>query len=167
MLNFPVIKRKLCSGLDKFSPRIYEVLLRKLNFRIKSKNKPMDLSRKKVIGKNTFVFLSHDAGLRYHLISLCILAKTMKALGHDVLMISCSGQLKRCTVKDSCDLPLDSKRALTTCLKCENNGLEAFQRYGLPYVDLATLLSGEEYQHAIKALENPSFGLSSMDFKNT
>ncbi len=147
--------RKIKSLVRRLLPHAFYFFIRRSNYKsIQSNIKalqriPLDKAKK------TYVFWSHDAGLTYHLISLSVIAKTLKTLGHQVLMISCGGELERCTVKDGHDLPLGSsqKKIERFCLDCQRNGLTHFEQYDLPSMQMATLVSRDQAAQAKKHLQ--------------
>jgi hypothetical protein len=87
-----------------------------------------------------FVFFAPDAGLVAHFSKVCLIAKTLEALGHRVLIVGCFRSLPRCTVMDSWAQPVigDDLRQ-TICEGCARTSLLYASQYGLPVIDLAEL----------------------------
>lgn len=163
MKPIKLVLRKTKSAVQQVAPNLYYRALAKQNNSLRhgtqGKADAIDPNRE------VYIFLAHDAGLYYHLISLCLMAKTMQSLGHQVLMVSCRGLLQRCTVKDCAHEPLtlEAKPKQHICTDCENKALKSFAQYGLPHLALEELLS-DEFSLALKALTQYQGAIESFEF---
>ncbi|MGH6875967.1 MAG: hypothetical protein ACREHV_01175, partial [Rhizomicrobium sp.] len=92
------------------------------------------------------LFFAPDAGLVPHFVTHLIVARTLKALGHRVLIVRCFRQLlPRCIVVEANALPVaaapaDRKRI---CERCAQTSLTMADAYGLETVDLADVIDDE------------------------
>lgn len=91
------------------------------------------------------MFFIPEAGVAPHLAALCILARTLREAGDEVVFARCFEQFERCLVMDMVQLgprPTAGERA-DTCLRCASSSLELLARYELPVIDLRTLSTPE------------------------
>src|SRR5258708_4642318 len=91
------------------------------------------------------IFFAPEAGIGPHFISHMIVARTLKELGHRVLVLRCFEHLPRCIVMDSLSLPLAGRRAehAQVCETCARRSLEMVDAYGLDVVDLGQLVDAD------------------------
>lgn len=92
------------------------------------------------------VFWCIDAGLKYHFISLCILAKTLQEMGHQVLMVRCHQNLARCTVMDAHDANpnISTIEKIAICSNCTLTSIKYIKDYDLTAVHLTDLVSTDK-----------------------
>ncbi len=159
------IKQKLVSGMKRFVPVIYDGYLKLKTI----DSKQLMATRERIKHYNqepVYVFWTHDALLKYHTISQCILAKTLQSRGHRVLMIHCKGELSRCTIMDGVNLPhaLQSKSRERLCMECRQSGLSHFKSYQLPYISLSELVSVDDLNALTKAMNKHDQPISTFEF---
>ncbi len=85
------------------------------------------------------LFFAPDAGLTPHFVTHLIVARTLKELGHRVLVVRCFRHLlPRCIVMEANALPIAATAAgrERICERCVRNSLTMVDDYGLETVDL-------------------------------
>jgi len=89
-----------------------------------------------------YVFFAPESGLVPHFVAICVIARTLSELGHQVLLVRCSGQYAHCVVMDMFGLSVDKTKAerRQACVHCQDHGLSMATDYGLPMVDLSDLV---------------------------
>lgn len=91
----------------------------------------------------TILFFSPEAGVRPHYAAQCVLARTLKEMGHKVLFARCFEIFERCPVMDMYQLPhaVPLETTAETCLKCAGSSIEMLDAYGLESLDLRAFLT--------------------------
>lgn len=105
----------------------------------------------------TILFFSPEAGVPPHYAAQCVLARTLKEMGHKVLFARCFEVFERCPVMDMYQLPYAGGPEVTagTCINCAAASIEMLDAYGLDSLDLRTLVTREiaaQYQRALMSL---------------
>ncbi|MCS5707676.1 hypothetical protein CC99x_002025 [Candidatus Berkiella cookevillensis] len=100
--------------------------------------KPAGLSSKKPIT----VFWSIDAGLKYHFITHCVLAKILNCLGYETLLIRCHKNLERCTVLDAVDAKprINFLQREMICASCTKSSIDYASQYNLKILNIQELI---------------------------
>lgn len=116
-------------------------------------------------GKKILIF-APEAGVAPHFVSLCILARTLKELGHDVLFVRCHAIFPRCPVMDMYLLPFrpgkeNQAKACPTCLGTSTRLLEA---YGLDAVDLHSFLTPGLLARVVESMQASGDNLADFVF---
>lgn len=96
--------------------------------------------------KPLYVFFAPEAGVSSHFVADCIIARTMRDLGHQVLMVRCFNSYHHCLTLESRSIPLNRSAATraNACITCAESGKRMTDSYGLPVVTLNTLLTAKE-----------------------
>jgi SAM-dependent methyltransferase len=138
---------------------VWEVLekrlvLRRLNDSLVLPQAPHD--------RGAILFFSPEAGVAPHFAAQCILARTLKALGHKVLFVRCFELFERCPVMDMYQLPYSLDRGIKTdtCLKCASNSFAMLDAYDLESIDLRSLLTDEVKTKFLRTLQTVPKDLS-------
>jgi hypothetical protein len=105
--------------------------------------------------EGTILFFSPEAGIPPHYAAQCVLARTLKDLGHKVLFARCFEVFERCPVMDMYQLPYGGGPEVTagTCMKCASSSFEMLDAYSLDSLDLRTLVTRDilaEHQRALR-----------------
>ena len=84
------------------------------------------------------LFFTPEASVDRHYASQIVLARTLRELGHRVVLARCYDGFRRCPTMDMYGLPYALTPALRTetCLRCAGNAFEMLDAYGLESVDL-------------------------------
>src|SRR5260221_7752214 len=85
------------------------------------------------------VFFAPDAGLAPHFVTHLIVARTLKELGHRVLVVRCHEHLQpRCIVMEANALPVEAEPGTSAriCEGCVRTSLAMVDAYGLEVIDL-------------------------------
>lgn len=95
--------------------------------------------------KPLYVFFAPEGGIGSHFATHCMVARSLKELGHQVLMVRCSGQYEHCIVMDMHLLPVHKTTAQRqqTCRICRLAGSQLTEQYDLPSIDLVELVDGQ------------------------
>lgn len=96
-----------------------------------------------------YVFFSPEAAIRPHYVAQAIIARTLKELGHQVLMVHCEGEYPHCIAMDTAGLGLEKtmRQRNSVCRSCDNSWLQTTASYCLPSISLAELITpGERAQ---------------------
>lgn len=86
--------------------------------------------------KPIILFLGVDAGLRPHFMAHCILARTLRLLGHNAVILRCYKQFSRCTVIESVPENNRTQSNHATCIDCVNNSYNWATQYDIPCLDM-------------------------------
>lgn len=101
-----------------------------------------DLSR---LESGVTLFLAPEAGVTPHFVSHCVLARTLKELGHPTLMIGCFDLYPRCIVIDSTGAAdvrkIDRDFA---CVRCGKNSASLPAAYGLDVFNIGEMIGPDE-----------------------
>lgn len=100
------------------------------------------LPEKKLDNKKPIIlFLGVDAGLRPHFMAHCILARTLRLMGHNAVLLRCYKKFDRCTVIESIPLKqrIDSKSM--HCIDCVNNSYQWADEYEIPCLDIDKVMA--------------------------
>jgi hypothetical protein len=97
------------------------------------------------------VFFSPEAGVTPHFAAQCVLARTLRDLGHPVLFVRCHEGFVRCPVMDMYQLPYaEAARKADVCLRCAADSMRMLDAYGLESFDLSTL-DGPTLRETVRA----------------
>lgn len=101
------------------------------------------------------LFFGPEAGVVPHFVSLCLVARTLKELGHEVLFVRCKALYPRCPVMDMYMLPYqpgttNHQQACPICLEVSHGFLGS---YGLEVVELQTFMSQGLIDRAVSAMQ--------------
>lgn len=93
-----------------------------------------------------YVFFAPEAGVSSHFVADCVIARTMRDLGHQVLMVRCFDSYHHCLTLESRGIPLGRTRAVraNACITCAESGKRMTDAYELPTVTLNSLLCPDE-----------------------
>lgn len=91
---------------------------------------------KEILGKEFILFAGIDAGLKPHFMAHCVLARTLRMMGHPVVMLKCYKQFNRCTVLEGRTQQETLKGKTRICLECATNCFKGLEEYDLPSLDL-------------------------------
>ncbi len=93
--------------------------------------------------RETILVFSPEGGVTPHFTALCVMGKTLQELGHQVVMVHCLDLFARCPVLDTRQLPQEISPAFRDqlCYGCAKAGMKMAKAYGLPGIDLRTLLT--------------------------
>jgi hypothetical protein len=92
--------------------------------------------------KPVFVFFTPATGVQPFYVTHCVVARTMKELGHQVLLVRCDGQYQHCIFMEMLGQPIDKtedQRRLA-CEMCQKTGIDMAAEYELPCVDMSELV---------------------------
>ena len=112
------------------------------------------------------LFFAPEAGVSSYFTTICVLARTLQELGHQVLVTRCFQLLPRCAVKSAFQLPLDctAKRENKLCLRCSDESFRKLDAYDLPSIDLRALLSDEVLEKVSQSLADAPDSLLDFQF---
>ncbi|CEF48518.1 unnamed protein product [uncultured bacterium] len=112
------------------------------------------------------LFFVPYAGVSSMFAQTCVVARTLKELGHRVLVARCFELFERCPVMSAYRLPFDAGMAEKhdICLHCADNSLAMTDAYGLDVFDLRTLVNGEMISSIDAALAASSDNLLEFEF---
>jgi hypothetical protein len=111
---------------------------RMLRRHLKSRRRPLPIQPQHVQAP-VVLFFAPDAGLVPHFVTHLIAARTLKELGHRVLVVRCYQHLRpRCIVMEANALPVGAVQATSDriCEGCVRTSLSMVYAYGLEVVDL-------------------------------
>jgi hypothetical protein len=93
------------------------------------------------------VLLFHvpEALITPYLVTLCILGKTLKELGHRVVFTRCFDCYALCPAKSHVAGERENK---LSCEHCFRNSLEMLEKYGLEFLDIRTFMN-DDIQHKV------------------
>ncbi len=146
-----------------------------LKTQAKSKSRQRDIVRRfqrssivahKSDFNKTILFFSPEAGVAPHYVAQCVLARTLKELGHNVLFAKCFQIFERCPVMDMHQLSYRSGEAAKTetCVNCAANSIEMLDTYGLDSLDLRSILIREVTLRHQRAIANLPDDLSLFEY---
>jgi hypothetical protein len=101
------------------------------------------------------LFFAPDAALAPHFVTHLVVARTLKELGHAVLIVRCFRHLlPRCVVMESVALPTAAplEERVRHCESCVRNSLAMAEEYGLDVVDLDQVIDGKLRARAQSAM---------------
>ncbi len=89
------------------------------------------------------LFFTPEGGLEPHFAAQCLVARTLKERGHDVLFARCDRVFTGCPVHDSHGLtyPADPGRREEVCRRCREGADRMLREYGLEGVELEPLMA--------------------------
>jgi hypothetical protein len=89
-----------------------------------------------------YLFFAPEAGIEPHYVSHAIIARTLKDMGHQVLIVRCEGDYPHCLLMDMNRLGPDKTEAQRkeVCRRCDAVWLRTATAYGLPSISLSALL---------------------------
>lgn len=101
------------------------------------------------------LFFGPEAGVVPHFASLCLVARTLKELGHEVLFVRCKAIYPRCPVMDMYMLPYQPGTAnhQQACPVCFEASHTLLGHYGLEVVELQTFMSQGLVDRAVAAMQ--------------
>lgn len=96
--------------------------------------------------KPVYVFFAPNASTATHYYTHAVVARTIKDMGHQVLMVRCESNYTHCLAMDMAGLRLDKTRKQRDeiCRNCNDNRIHAGANYGLPAIAISELLSETE-----------------------
>jgi len=117
-------------------------------------------------GEGKIVFFSPDGSIVPHFAAQCVLARTLKELGHDVLFARCTGSLERCPVMNMYRLPYNvpPETKARVCQECSRTSAQMLNAYGLESIEIGRFMTSELRDRVEKALENPPADLRDFEF---
>jgi hypothetical protein len=131
----------------RFAARLRRVVDREVVSRIRSlKPLPADLGLSAIDPKKpVYVFFAPDAGVTPHFAAHCIVARTLRELGHQVLMVRCDGYYRHCVVMDMFNLTTSKtpEQRKQVCDHCRGSEVRMRRPYKLPSVDLGEFISAK------------------------
>ena len=91
-----------------------------------------------------------------------LVGRTLAERGHRVVFARCYRLFERCPVMDMHQLPYEatSEQKLESCLRCADNSLSMLGEYGLPTVDLRSLVTSAMRQQIDRAIAGRAAGLN-------
>lgn len=95
------------------------------------------------VSKPVYVFFAPESGIKSHFSAHCIIARTLRELGHQVLIVRCYDAYNHCLPIEMHQIPLNRSKyqKADICIACTETGYEMARKYNLPYVMIRDLLS--------------------------
>lgn len=112
------------------------------------------LAEPMVSDKNFILIFTPEAALVPHFSSMCVLAKTLTILGHNVKLVRCFKVFRRCVVMAAQRLPYVASPRLIerTCLNCADESMKMTSAYKLNTIDLRRYVSKKIRSEVTEAL---------------
>lgn len=92
--------------------------------------------------KPTYVFFTPATGVSLYTATHCWIARSLKELGHQVLLVKCSGQYDHCIFMEMIGQPPDKTAGERqhACSSCQTTGNRMATSFDLPCVDVSELV---------------------------
>ena len=115
----------------------------------------------------TTLFFVPYAGVTPMLAQAAVVGRTLAERGHRVVFARCYRLFERCPVMDMHKLPYEAtaEQKLESCLHCADNSLTMLGEYGLPTIDLRSLVTPSMRQRIEQALAQAPSDLRSFEFE--
>jgi len=112
------------------------------------------------------LFFVPYAGVTPMLAQAAVVGRTLLERGHRVVFARCYRLFERCPVMDMHGLPYEAtdEQKLESCLRCADNSLSMLGEYGLPTVDLRSLVTPAMRQQIEQSLANAPADLANFEF---
>jgi hypothetical protein len=125
---------------------------------------PAPPSRETLAGATLF-FVPY-AGVTPMLAQAAVVGRTLAERGHRVAFARCFRLFERCPVMDMHGLAYEAtpEQKLESCLRCADNSLSMLAEYGLPTVDLRSLVTPQMRQQIDRALTAAPQDLATFEF---
>ncbi len=125
---------------------------------------PASPTRESLAGATLF-FVPY-AGVTPMLAQAALVGRTLAERGHRVVFARCYRLFERCPVMDMHQLPYEatSDQKLESCLRCADNSLSMLGEYGLPTVDLRSLVTPAMRQQIDRAMADAPQDLTTFEF---
>lgn len=116
--------------------------------------------------KSRVLFFTPEALAASHMATQCLIARTLKELGHEVVFVRCFGNLTRCPGKDIAGAPFDlgGNAVREVCHRCIGNSLSILQHYGLDSLSLDDYLNQEDLAEIHQAVFSAKNDLQSFAY---
>jgi hypothetical protein len=113
------------------------------------------------------LFFVPYAGVTPMLAQAAIVGRTLAERSHRVVFARCYRLFERCPVMDMHKLPYEAtaEQKLESCLHCADNSLTMLGEYGLPTIDLRSLVTPSMRQRIQQALAQAPSDLGSFEFE--
>jgi hypothetical protein len=98
------------------------------------------------------LFFSPDAAIDPHLVALCVVGRTLRERGHDVLFVRCYDGFRRCPVMAPMPCVLRAADRERVCLGCAANSFRRLAAYDLPALDLREFVTPALRDEVARAL---------------
>jgi hypothetical protein len=112
------------------------------------------------------LFFVPYAGVTPMLAQAAVVGRTLSERGHRVVFARCYRLFERCPVMDMHGLAYEAtpEQKLESCLRCADNSLTMLGEYGLPIVDLRSLITPAMRQRIQEALAKAPADLTNFEF---
>lgn len=127
-----------------------------------------DPKRRGELPQGPVLFLTAEASVRPHFGAQCLIARTLKELGHPVLFVRCLGTYARCPVMDMHSLAYPPTRARReqVCYACARDSLRTLGEYGLDAVPLEDYMTRDIRAEAEAAIEGAPKDLREFTYRD-
>ncbi len=120
---------------------------------------------RETLAGSTLFFVPY-AGVTPMLAQAAVVGRTLAERGHRVVFARCFRLFERCPVMDMHGLAYEAtaEQKLESCLRCADNSLSMLAEYGLPTVDLRSVVTPDMRRRIDQALADAPEDLAKLEF---